>query len=386
MRRWGNERGKDIMKKRAVLMSLDSCDIERSPARYQLLAELNKRKFETYVFLPYRMKRRKSVKAVKSIDHIINVETMSDKEIRRKIVDINPHVVIATVYVDTAVIYNLPFVMKNTSFYYYNLEIYTPYINKDIKKENLRFYVKYKLEYPVKKMKEILYTKMTRAFTIQDSLRRELSRKYHIWHSNTILIPNSYVYEESEVISAGQSGIIYAGGIKRDFLLGQFDNLETVKNVPLTFSGIIDQWCMKRIRKLKHTNPNIKFENQVLSIDEYTDYMRRFAVGLVWYSALKKDEANYCIGMSSGKMFKHLSLGQPIIAVKCPGIAEVVNRYKLGVVIDNISELESAYDEVMKNYSYYRENVIRTYRNKFDFRKVIVPFLECIEKSVMAET
>ena len=370
------------MKKKVVLMALEGCNIEQSPAKYQLISELSEWGFEIYVFYPGRLKRRKVGKIVESIDHIINIEGMSDKEIRKRIININPHVVIATVYVDAAVIFNLPYIMKNTAFFYYNLEIYTPYVNKEIKKEDIGFYVSYKFKYPVNKVKEVLYTRAVRAFSIQDSLRRNLSKKYYVWHPNTILIPNSYVYEESEIIPDGQIGIIYAGGIKRDFLVEQFDDLKTVKNVPLTFSGVIDQWCMERIKKLKRTNPNLKFENQLLPVNEYTDYMRTFAVGLVWYSSLKEDEANYCIGMSSGKMFKHLSLGQPIIAVRCLGIAEVVNKYKLGVVIDNISELESAYDTVMKNYSYYRENVIKTYKNKFDFKRVIAPFLECIEKSV----
>lgn len=364
------------MTKKVVLMSMDGSDIEQSPAKYQLLDELHERGFETYVFFPGKMKK---TKGTKSVDHIVNVEKMANREIRKKIISISPQVVIGVVFVDALVIYNLPVVMKNTSFYYYNLEIYTPYLHEDIKKEDLHFYVRYKLEYPVNKLKEMIYTRMVKAFTIQDPLRGRLSKKYHIWHSNTIYVPNSYVYEETEVISDGQSGIIYTGGIKRDFLLEQFDDLKSVKNVPLTFSGIMDRWCMERIKRLRHTNPNIKFENQLLPIDEYTSYMKKFAVGLVWYSPLREDEAHYYMGLSSGKMFKHLSLGQPVIAVRCPGITEVVNKYKLGVVIENISELERAYDTIMENYTYYRENVIRTYRNKFDFKKVIVPFLECIE-------
>lgn len=372
--------------KKVVLMSLEGIKIEQSPARYQLLAELSERGFETYVFSPGKLKRRKVIKAIDFIDHIINVEDMSNKEIRSKIININPQVVIASVYVDTAVIYSLPFIMKKTLFYYYNLEIYTPYLNKNVKKENLSFYLSYKLSYPIKKMKEILYTRSVSAFTIQDSLRKKLSKKYHVWHPNTMLIPNSYVYKEDELVPVGQKGIVYAGGIKYDFLVKQFDNLKDVKNVSLTFSGHIDPWCKERIKKLKHTNPNIIFENQLLSIDEYTKYIQRFAVGLVWYSSLKKDEANYYMGLSSGKMFKHLSLGQPIIVTRCPGVAEVVNRYKLGVVIDNISEVERAYNIIMKNYSYYRENVIRTYQSKFDFKKVIAPFLKSIEKLMVGET
>lgn len=368
--------------KKVVLMSMDGSEIEQSPAKYQLLEELHERGYETYVFFPGKMKR---TKCTKPIDHIVDVGKMSIREIRRKIISLTPQVVIGVVFVDALVLCFLPIIMKNTSFYYYNLEIYTPYLHKDIKKERLRFYVQYKLEYPINKLKEIVYTRLVKAFTIQDPLRGRLSKKYHIWHPNTIYIPNSYVFDAAEVISDDQSGVVYTGGIKRDFFLKQIDDLQSVKNVPVTFSGFMDRWSMEKIKKLRRTNPNMKFVNQLLPIDEYTDYMKQFAVGLVWYSPLKEDEANYYIGLSSGKMFKHFSLGQPVIAVRCPGITEVVNRYELGVVIDNISELEGAYDTIMGNYSYYRQNVIRTYQSKFDFKKVIVPFLDCIEKYALEE-
>lgn len=364
--------------KRVVLMCLQTAQLETSPARYQLLEEMSRRGFETYVFLPGWLKNRGSYK---SINNVVNVQKMSFKDIRNKIISINPCAVIATTYEDIQSIYLLPYIMKATSFYYYNLEIYTPYINKEVKKENLSLYLKWKLEYPLNKAKEVLYTRKVKVFTIQDTIRKKLSAKYFIHHQNTILIPNSYVFDASKVLSGSKEGVIYTGGIYRDFLLEQFDNLKAVKKVPVTFSGVIDWWCKARIRKLKKTNPNIEFIEQTLSIDEYTSYIQQYAVGLVWYSPLKKDESHYYIGLSSGKLFKHLSLGQPVIAVSCPGVTEVVKRYKLGVVIKDISELDDAYNEIMKNYSYYRKNVLRVYKIKFDFKKAIAVFLKSIEES-----
>ena len=170
-----------------------------------------------------------------------------------------------------------------------------------------------------------------------------LSEKYHIKHPNVLLIPNSYLFDESKIIPEGQSGVVYTGGIKRDFLLGQMKDLVAVSKTPLTFSGRVDLWCKREMKKLRSTNSNIKLVEQVLSIDEYTKYLQQFAVGLVWYSPLQEDEANYYIGLSSGKMFKHLSLGQPVIATKCCGITEVVNKYKLGVVINNIINSNKGY-------------------------------------------
>ena len=360
-------------------MCLETSELGLSPGRYQLLEELGKRGFDTYICLPEGLKNRRNFN---SIHHVVNVQGMSAKEMQRKIVSINPEVVIATMYLDMHAVYKLPYLMKNTSFYYYNLEIYTPYVNNEVKKENAAFYFKYKLTYPFIKTMEIVYTRKIKAFTIQDSIRRKLSAKYHIQHRNTFLVPNSYIFDEAQVISDVHDGVIYTGGIKRDFLLEQFDDLKKVKKVALTFSGYIDSWCKKKIKKLRLTNPNLEFKEQVLSNDEHTNFMRQYAVGLVWYSPLKEDEARYYIGLSSGKMFKHLSLGQPIIIVRCEGAADVVAKYKIGIVIDNISELDDAYNEILKNYSYYRNNVLKVYKNKFDFKKVIAPFLDCIERNI----
>ena len=35
------------------------------------------------------------------------------------------------------------------------------------------------------------------------------------------------------------------------------------------------------------------------------------------------------IGLSSGKLFRHLSIGQPVIVSPCPGLSSVVEKYKI---------------------------------------------------------
>ncbi len=366
--------------KKVVLMSMENARLEVSPARYQLLDELDERGFETYVFLPDRLKNREDYP---SIHHVVNVQSMSIRDVRKKIMSISPRVLIASTYEDMDVVYILPWMMKGTLFYYYNLEIYTPYLHRDVLKKTPSVYMNYKLKYPINKLQEVLYTRKVKAFTIQDTLRKKLSAKYFIRHHNTMLIPNSYVLDQSRVVHGKRTGVIYVGSIKREFLIEQFKDLKAVKDVPITFSGqMIDDWCKQEIKRLKKSNPNLTFIEQSLPPDEYTRYLQNFAVGLVWYSPLRKDEARYYIGLSSGKMFKFLSMGMPIIAVKCQGITEEVRRYRLGIVVNNISEVGKAYDEIMRNYEYYQNNVFRTYRVKYDFKRVIAPFLDYVEKEL----
>lgn len=85
------------------------------------------------------------------------------------------------------------------------------------------------------------------------------------------------------------------------------------------------------------------------------------------------------MGLASGKMFRYLSLGKPVIAVNCHGLAHEIRKYQLGVVIDDISQLDKAYKKIMEHYTFYQENVIKTYKGRYDFNKAVKPFLDCIE-------
>lgn len=363
--------------KKAVLMCMQFEHLEISPARYQLLEELSARGYKTYVFLNGHLKQKHKFPYV---DRVINARKMKYKEIRKRIKDINPDVVIATTVHDTEAIYMLPWIMKDVKFYYYNLEIYTSFVSERIKKNNICLYLRKKFGYPANKMKEIIYTKKVKAFTIQDRLRKCLAAKYHIKHKNTILIPNSYVFDEAKISGMRGEGIVYTGGIAWWFMAESFADLAKVKNIPLTFSGWTDHSYDDHIKAFRETNPNIAFAIQQLPDDEYTEYIKQFAVGFASYSpAQGADEGDYYIGLASGKVFKYLSIGKPVIVMHCKGLDKEVRKHQLGIVINNIGELEDAYAKIMENYRFYQQNVIRAYKKFYDFRQAVKPLLDNIE-------
>lgn len=359
-------------------MSLQTEKLEISPARYQLLDELADRGYETYVFINGHLKQRKQFT---SICHVINVRTMSNKEIRNKIRDISPQVVIASTYEDMDAIYFLPWCMKKTAFYYYNLEIYTLYMPKEQRFDEWRIHFRSICLYLCNKTKEIIYTKKIEAFTIQDEMRKQISAKYHISHKNTLLIPNSYTFDDTKIRDNPGEGVIYTGAVLRWALSEQLDELVRVKNIPLTLAGWIDPAYKKQIDELKETNSNITFVEQQLSPEEHTRYLQKYAVGLIWYGISQDENIRY-MGLSSGKMFKYLSMGKPVIAVKCPGITNEIRKYKIGIVINSISQLEDAYCRIMKKYAYYQKNVIETYKKIYDYKLVIQPFLDYIDNNL----
>lgn len=360
------------MKKILLLCQQQGCPIEVSPARYQLIHELRKKNYEIYVLYPGSIKD----KTIKSeIQHFTNTSNLSMQEIRNKIINIAPECIIAFTYEDTKILYRLMWKMRKTVFVYYNLEIYTPSMERYAQIAGKYFKERCVMAYLSNKLKEIIYTRGCKIFVIQDDLRKRTSSEYFISHPNTLLIPNSYVYNDNYEISHERKGIVYSGGLNKLQLKSLFQNPDNFPDVPITFAGWGDRWFQIQYMKLKKTHPDVAYCNQKLPPEELSEYLDQFAVGLIWYSPIRDKNINN-IGLASGKLFKHLSLGQPIIVVDCPGISEVINKYRLGIVIHDIRDLQKAYEKIMKRYSYYQKNVQVVYKNKFDYIKVIQPFLE----------
>jgi hypothetical protein len=58
------------------------------------------------------------------------------------------------------------------------------------------------------------------------------------------------------------------------------------------------------------------------------------------------------------------------------------DKYKLGIIIKDVSnhiEIESAIEEIMKNYEYFSENALTCFKKEFDFTVNVSPFLDFLE-------
>lgn len=364
------------MKKILLLCQQQGCPIELSPARYQLINVLKDLNYGVYVFIAERI----FSKAIRNnIDCVVNTIGLTNKQVQNKIEKVNPEVIIAFTYEDARILYTLPRVMKKTTFIYFNLEIYTPSMEQYLTGEKHLFSKKCILNYIYNKFKEVLYVRQCKLFVIQDTLREKTSKKYLIKHSHTILVPNSYVLNEKEQNEVQRSGIIYSGGINRLQAKSLIEELDKISDIPITFAGWSDGCFKKQYNKIRRDHPNIKVYDQRLMPEQLSAFLQPYAIGLVWYTATKDENINN-IGLASGKLFKHLSLGQPVIVMDCPGISKVVNKLRLGIVIYNVAELKDAYELIMKQYSVYQKHVMDAYKKFFDYKRVIQPFLRELER------
>ena len=351
----------------AVTMCQQGIPFKLSPARTQIIEELNKRGLRVIVFFP-GIVNDKRIRTESNI--IVNTRNMSSASIKKKIRRINPDIVICTTIEDAQICCVLPYTMKKTNFYYYNLEIYV----RSRRWEENNFFCKFanKIDYMKNKFKEILYVKGCTSMVIQDKLRKKISKQYWIAHPVTWLIPNSYSLGCNKYEVPHKNGVIYSGIMSNDVLKSFIQQAACINNFELTISG----WCCSEVKKLKK-NSNITVIQQQLSEDDYTKFLSAYDIALIWYES--RDDANIRnIGLSSGKYFKHLSLGQPVIVNDAPGLAEEVRKYKVGIVINDLSELANAVGTIYANYDFYVKNIKRVYKAKYDFKKVSKHFFDTI--------
>ncbi len=358
--------------KKVIMVCQQKIPFSISPARYQMIDELQKRNCFVTVFSPGKID---DFRIRKKINRFVNTEYLSNFQIKNKIREMAPDIVIGYTIEDAIICSTLPYRMKSTRFYYYNLEIYVFPDKNSFFLDVINTFCFLK-----NKMKEKVFVKGCKALVIQDPLRKNILKKYGISHSKTFLIPNSYYCNNEHYDVEHVGGLIYTGGLDRCLLESFMENLKQVRDIKITLSGWKSKWLLDNyINKLKKY-PNIELYMNKLPVEKYTKFISAYDIAFIWYSDKSIDNV-YNIGLSSGKFFKHLSIGQPVIVVNFPGIAEEVRKHKLGIVIDDLSELKDAINEIQTNYNKYFENVKAVYEMKYDFGKVSKKFFDFITES-----
>lgn len=74
----------------------------------------------------------------------------------------------------------------------------------------------------------------------------------------------------------------------------------------------------------------------------------------------------YYISNASGQLVEFLRLHKPVISFGNTNLNACVNKYGLGIGIENIEELSTAIDKIKNNYHYYSKNCKNYYNKNFD--------------------
>jgi glycosyltransferase involved in cell wall biosynthesis len=98
-------------------------------------------------------------------------------------------------------------------------------------------------------------------------------------------------------------------------------------------------------------------------------------VCLVLYSAAMGDNVRL-IGHASGKLAHSLKVGVPVVCTDSPGLAELVQDTRCGVVVSDLSQVEGAIRQILEDYEGFRDRAMSCYRDRLEFgtafRRVLV--------------
>ena len=122
-------------------------------------------------------------------------------------------------------------------------------------------------------------------------------------------------------------------------------------------------------------------DTEYLSEDEIGNFIANYKIGFCFYdtSVESINTFNYHTA-PSGKFFKYLLSGVPVIVNKIEALEEIVGKYKVGMVINDFKpeSILDAINRINENYSFYQKNCFDAAK-EFDFKKSAEGFVEFLK-------
>lgn len=268
--------------------------------------------------------------------------------------------------------------MKN-KIIYYNMELL------DWSEKN-PFYGRHK------KLLKILEYKALRtvsAVVIQNNIRAKQFQQMNDFTKKTYILPvasmGEPVYHKGSYfrnkfhIPKNKYVIIYSGNIMPWAKCVEI--VDSFRKCPEKFCLVLHTWKKNAFStpygiKVKERAKGLPvyFSDDYLDINELADNLASADIGLMFYEPI---DTNFIeILFSSNKLAEYLKASLPIVTFDYPELKNFVNNYGIGETITTMDELPKALLQIVKEYDYYKKNVIDCYLRVFRFEKYFQPFFE----------
>ena len=130
------------------------------------------------------------------------------------------------------------------------------------------------------------------------------------------------------------------------------------------------------------TEKRLLINDTYIENDDVVGYFSQFEIGICFYD-FNVDWINHFNYRSapSGKLFKYLAAGIPVLASDISGFL-FVNEFECGVLIANLGadQMQEAIEKIRGNYAEYCTNAIKAAKY-FSFDKAVKPYLDFVKKS-----
>ncbi len=276
------------------------------------------------------------------------------------------------------------FIFK-TKFFILSLELYTP-------------------PKTLGKILKLAYIK-SEGVIIQDEDRfQTLCQQYGCQHHKVFYLPNSpmplkeigsetsqenYFREKFNLSKEEFPHIILQAGAIADFVFSQVI-VEAFASIDKGCALILNSSSKGRektsyIKSLRDSNSkNLFLSLDPVPYDEIYKVYSSATIGVAFYQKNLGDNFKK-ISKASGKIAEYLKYGKPVLVNDLPSLVELVEKYKIGVVIQdpsNSNEIELAIGQILKSYDWYSNNAKLCYDAEFDFTKNVELILSEINSLV----
>jgi len=201
----------------------------------------------------------------------------------------------------------------------------------------------------------------------------------------TFYVQNAPIYKG--VFKKKRNGLIYGGSAYDE--LGFYHCLNYInqyKDEQLTVQGAI---MPKDIARVEIEYKNLLDENRLilnrkyLENDEVVESLSNYEIGFCFYNfevpVIRENYFNYA-SAPSGKMFKYIAAGVPVVASNILGF-KFVTEFQCGILIDDLKpdDIHTAICKIRQDYTFYAENAIKAAKF-YSFDKAINPYLKFISE------
>lgn len=205
---------------------------------------------------------------------------------------------------------------------------------------------------------------------------------------NIFYIQNTAFYKERNIDFKNRNPfILLHAGTSQD-IFGIYAILNFISKNP-AYQVYLKGSCLSNVKQDIHKLYNDEFYAGRIIIDEVyekedeiTNFISQYYIGLCFYdlSYNKANNFNY-LTAPSGKMFKYLAAGVPVIGSDIPGLS-LIQEYKAGELIKDLSShtILQAINKIKNNYDMYANNAIKL-SQVLSFDKISEPYINFLKSN-----
>jgi glycosyltransferase involved in cell wall biosynthesis len=211
----------------------------------------------------------------------------------------------------------------------------------------------------------------------------------HLFKQETIktfYVQNAPVYNSNILKSTRKPSLIYGGSTIK--ILGFYHCLAYLNKYTDETMSVQGAFFEDDKKRVNAEYDNLLKEGRLLINSEYLDnddvvgYLSNYEIGFCFYyfedAFMQKHYFNY-MSAPSGKMFKYLAAGVPVVCSNISGF-QFVKEFQCGVLIDTLDEdtIRNAIQTIRKDYDFYVQNTIKA-AEFYSFDKAIAPYIDFIK-------